>query len=275
MCQKLPNKDFKFCKDLGYINQKFIKNFDEELNEKGYILEVDIDYPKKLHHEHKDLPFLPEKIKINKQTKLTCNFYDKTRYVVHIKLLQQALNHGLKFKKLQRVTEFKQSAWMKEYIMLNIELRKKATNGFEKDFFKMMCNAVFGKTMQNVKSEKDIKLFTTNIQRKKLVNQPNFYSSIWFSNNLLAIEMKKVKVKMNKPIYLGMSIIDISKIPMYEFWYDYLRPKYKENLQLCYMDTDSYVFGVKTKDWYKDILNDIEERFDTSNIQINIPIKKV
>ena len=87
--------------------------------------------------------------------------------------------------------------------------------------------------------------------------------------------MKKVKVKMNKPIYLGMSIIDISKIPMYEFWYDYLRPKYKENLQLCYMDTDSYVFGVKTKDWYKDILNDIEERFDTSNIQINIPIKKV
>ena len=91
---------------------------------------------------------------------------------------------------------------------------------------------------------------------------------------VVAIEMKKVKVKMNKPIYLGMSILDISKIPMYEFWYDYLKPKYKENLQLCYMDTDSYIFGVKTKDWYKDISNEIEKIFDTSNIQRNIPIKK-
>ena len=96
-----------------------------------------------------------------------------------------------------------------------------------------------GKTMQNVRSEKDTKLVTTDAQRNKLVSQPNFYSSKWFSNNLLEIGMKKVKVKMNKPIYLGMSILDISKIPMYEFWYDYLRPKYKENLQLCYMDTDS------------------------------------
>ena len=101
---------------------------------------------------------MPEKIKINKQPNFSCNFYDKTRYVVHIKLLQQALNHGLKLKKVYRVIEFKQSAWMKEYIMLNIELRKKATNDFKKDFFKMLCNAVFGKTMQNVRSEKDIKL---------------------------------------------------------------------------------------------------------------------
>ena len=148
---------------------------------------------------------------------------------------------------------------MKEYIILNIELRKKATDEFEKDFFKMMCNAVFGKTMQNVRSEKDIKLVTTDTLRNKLVSQPKFYSSKWFSKNLLAIEMKKVKVKMNKPIYLGMSILDISKIPMCESWYDYLKPKYKENLQLCYMDTDSYIFGIKTKDWYKDISNDIEK----------------
>ena len=114
---------------------------------------------------------MPEKIKINKQTKLTCNFYDKTRYVVHIKLLQQALNHGLKFEKVHGVTEFKQSAWMKEYIILNIELRKKATNDFEKG------------------SEKDIKLVTADTQRNKLVIQPNFYSSKWFSNNLLANEI--------------------------------------------------------------------------------------
>ena len=207
--------------------------------------------------------------------KITCNFFDKTRHAVHIKLLQQALNHGLKLKKVHRVTEFKQRAWMKEYIMLNIEVRKKASNDFEKDFFKMMRDAIFGKTMQNVRSEKDIKVVTTDIQRNKLVSQHNFYSSKWFSKNLLAIEMKKVKVKMTKPIYLGMLIIDISKIPMHEFWYDYLKPKYKENLQLCYMDTDSYIFGVKTKHWYQDISNDIEKRFDTSNIQTNIPIKGV
>ena len=189
MCQKLPHKDFEYCKDLRYINQKCIKNYNEESSEKGFILEVHIKYQKNLQDKHKDLPFLPEKIKINKQTKLTCNFYDKTRYVVHIKLLQQALNHGLKFKKVHGVTEFKQSAWMKEYIILNIELRKKATNDFEKGFFKMKCNAVFGKTMQNVRSEKDIKLVTSDTQRNKLVIQPNFYSSKWFSNNLLANEI--------------------------------------------------------------------------------------
>ena len=106
MRQKLPMKNFEWCKNLRYINQKFIKNYDEDSSGNGYILEVDVEYLKKFQNEHKDLPFLPKKIKINKQTKLTCNFYDKSRYVVHIKLLQQALNHGLKFKKVYRVIEF-------------------------------------------------------------------------------------------------------------------------------------------------------------------------
>ena len=147
MCQKLPMKNFEWCKNLRYINQKFIKNYDEDSSGNGYILEVDVEYPKKFQNEHKDLPFLPKKIKINKQTKLTCNFYDKSRYVVHIKLLQQALNHRLKLKKVYRVIEFEQRAWMKKYIMPNTELRKKAANDFEKDFFKIRCNAVFGKTV--------------------------------------------------------------------------------------------------------------------------------
>ena len=113
MCQKLPHK---FCKDLRYINQKFIKNYDEDFSEKGYILEVDVEYPKDyyLQNEHRNLSSLPQKIKINSQTKLTANFYDKTRYAVHIKLLQQALNHGLKSKKVHRVIQFEQSAWMKK-----------------------------------------------------------------------------------------------------------------------------------------------------------------
>ena len=194
---------------------------------------------------------------------------------LNIRLLQQALNHGVKFRKVHRVIEFEQSTWMKKYIMLNTELRKKATNDFGKDFVKIMHNAVFGKTMQNVRSEKDIKLFTENFQRNKLVSQPNYHCTKWFSEDLIAIEMRKIKVNMNKPIYLGLPILDISKLTMYEFWHDYLKPKYKENLKLCYMDTDSSTFNIKTEDWCKDISNDIEQRFDTSNIQTNIPIKKV
>ena len=151
--------------------------------------------------------------------------------MVHIKLLRQALDHSLKLKKVHRVIKFEQSAWMKKYIMLNIELRKKASIDLEKDYFKMMRNAAFGKTIQNVRSEKDIKLVATDVQRNKLVSQPNFYSSKYFSENLLAVEMRKIKVNMNKPIYLGMIILDVSKIPMYEFLYDYLRPRYKENIK--------------------------------------------
>ena len=130
----------------------------------------------------------------------------------------------------------------------------------------MMRNTVFGKTMQNVRSEKDIRLFTTDVQRNKLVNQLNFYSSKYFSENLLAVEMRKIKFNMNKPIYLGMTILDVSKIPMYELLYDYLKPRYNENINLCYME-------ILYKNWYKDISNDVKQRFDTSNIQANIPLK--
>ena len=137
-----------------------------------------------------------------------------------------------------------------------------------------MCNAVLGKTMQNVRLEKDIKLVTTDFQRNKLASQPNYHCTKWFSENLLSIEMRKSKVKMNKPIYLGMSILDISKIRMHEFLYDYLKPEYKENINLCYMNTDSFIFNVKTEDWCKYISSNIEKRFDTSNIQANIPLKK-
>ena len=181
MCNKLPIKNFEWVKDLRHINQKFIKNYDEDFSEGGHILEVDVEYSIELQNKHKNLPFLPEKMKINKQTKLPCNFNDKTRYIVHIKLLQQALNDGLKFKKVHRVIEFDQSDWMKKYIMLNIELRKKADNEFKKSFYKMMCNAVFGKTMQDVRSQRDIKLVTTNNKRNKLVSEPNYHSTKWFS----------------------------------------------------------------------------------------------
>ena len=123
---------------------------------------------------------------------------------------------------------------------MNTELRKKAKNDFEKDFFKLMNNAVFGKTMENVRKHRDIKLVTTDKRRNKLVSEPNYYTIKCFSESLVAIEMKKTKIKINKPIYLGLSILEISKILMYEFWYDYIKPKYGDNVKLCYMDTDSF-----------------------------------
>ena len=187
-------------------------------------------------------------------------------------ILKQALNHGLKFKKVHRIIEFNQEAWLKNYIDMNIELSKIAKNDFEKNFFKLMNNAVFGKTMGNVRKHRDIKLVTTDKKRSKLVSETNYHTMNCISEDLSIIEMKRTKVKMNKPIYLGLSILEISKILMYEFWYDYMKPKYDDNVKLRYMDTDSFIMNIKTEDFYKDIANDVEKRFDTSNYEVDRPL---
>ena len=158
---------------------------------------------------------------------------------------------------------------LKPYIEMNTELRKLAKNDFERDLFKLMNNSVFGKTMENIGKHKDIKLVTTDKKRSKLVSEPNYHTINLISEDLSIIEMKKTNVKMNKPIYLGLSILEISKILMYEFWYDYMKPKYNNDVKLCYMDTDSFVMHIKTNDFYKDIASDVENRFDTSNYDVN------
>ena len=155
---------------------------------------------------------------------------------------------------------------------MNTELRKAAKNDFEKDLFKLMNNSVFGKTMENIRKHRDIKLVTMNKKRSKLVSEPNYHTINLISKDLSIIEMKKTKVKMNKPIYLGLSILEISKTLMFEFWYDYMKPKYANNVKLCYMDMDSFIMNIKTNDFYKDISNDLENRFDTSNYEVNRPL---
>ena len=264
MSKKLSVNGFKWT-DNNIINEEFIKNYNEN-DKKGYIFEVDIKYPKKLHDLHSDLPFLPERMEINKCKKLVCNLYNKKKYVVHIKSLKQALNHGLKLKKIHRIIEFNQEAWLKPYIDMNTELRKLARNDFEKDLFKLMNNSVFGKTMEN------IELVTTEKKRSKLVSESNYHTINLISEDLSIIEMKKTKIKMNKPIYLGLSILEISKILMYEVWYDYVKPKFNDNVRLCYMDRDSFVMHIKTNDFYKDIASDVENRLHTSNYEVNRPL---
>ena len=279
MAKILPTNGFKWINNnetaessaKHVINEDFIKNYNES-NDKGYILEVDVKYPKRLHKLQSDLPFLSERMKVNKCKKLVCNLFNKKKYVVHINALKKALNHGLKFKKIHRVIEFNQEAWLKPYIDMNTELRKAAKNDFEKDLFKLMNNSVFGKTMENIRKHRDIKLVTTDKKRSKLVSEPNYHTINLTSEDLSIIEMKKTKVKMNKPIYLGLSILEISKTLMYKFWYDYMTPKYNDNVKLWYMDTDSFIMNIKTNYFYKDIFSDVENRFDTSNYEVNRPL---
>ena len=232
MTEKLPVRGFRWMTDISRMDEEFVRSYDKN-DIKGYILEVDVDYPNELQNLHSDFPFLAESMVINNTKKLVCDLQDRKNYVVHINVLKQALDHGLKLRKVHRVIEFDQEAWLKKYINFSTELRKNALNDFEKDFFKLMNNAVFGKTMENVRKHRDIKLVKTDQRRNKLVSEPNYHTMKLINDNLAIIKMRKVKVKMNKPIYLGLSILEISKITMYEFWYDYVKSKYGNRARLC------------------------------------------
>ena len=155
---------------------------------------------------------------------------------------------------------------------MNTELRMNAENDFHKDFYKLMNNAVYGKTMENVRKHKIIKLVNDDTKRNKLVSEPNYHTTKWLSENLLVIEMKKTSVKMNKPIYLGLAMLSLSKIKMYEYMYNEMKPKYGNRIRLCYMDTDSFIMHIKTENFYKDIAKDVEEKYDTSNYTVERPL---
>ena len=178
--------------------------------------------------------------------------------------MKQAIDHGLVLEKIHRTTEFKQSAWIREYIDYNTRLRTTAKNDFEKDFYKLMNNSVVGKTMENIRKHRNIKFVNNEEEYLKNVMKPNFKSGTLLGPDLMGCEMGKVRVVMNKSVYLGQAILDSSKTIMYEFHYDYMIPKYGDRLKLCYMDTDSLIYSIKTEDFYSDISPDIESRFDTS-----------
>ena len=260
MSQPLPTGGFKWTD----ANPNEISELATR-NDKDYILEEDVSYPKELHNSHNDLPFMCERMEINGVEKLVPNLRDKKNYVIHIQALNQVLQHGLRLDRIHQAIEFNKSPWLKTYIDLNTQLRTAATNDFEKDFFKLMNNSVFGKTMENIRKHGNIGLVTTEEKYLCTVMKPNFKSGVLFGENLMGCEMGKIKVVMNKPVYLSQAILDLSKIVIYEFHYDYMVPKYGlEKLKLCHMDTDSLVYDIKTEDFYEDIANDAEARFDTS-----------
>ena len=268
MSQPLPTGGFKWTDISPNKISKLATRTD-----KGYLLEVDVSYPKEFHKQHNDPPFMCERMEINGVEKLVPNLRDKKSYVIHIQALNQALQHGLRLDRIHRVIEFDQSPWLKTYIDFNTQLRMAATNDFEKDFFKLMNNSVFGKTMENIRKHGNIKLVTTEEKYLCTVMKPNFKSGVLFGENLMGCNIGKIKVVMKKPVYLGQVILDLSKIVMYEFHYDYMVPKYGlEKLGLCYMDMDSLVYDIETEDFYKDIVDNIPARFDTSGYCLNRPL---
>ena len=268
MSNKLPLEGFKWETDLSKFTNDFIKNYNAK-SATGYLFYADIAYPKDLYELHKDLPFLPDRTKVNKVNKLFASVFDKNNYAIHIYALKQALNHGSIIKKSTLVISFNHSTWLKLYIDMNTELRTKAKNDFEKGYFKLKNNAAYGNTMENIRKQRDIRLVNNDEKRKGFASEPNYHATKHISEDLLIMEMKKRELYMNKPIYLGQAILDISKTIMYELWYEYIKPVYGDKVRVCYMDTDSFVMMIETDDFFKDINNDVEQRFDTSNFDKN------
>ncbi|EZA48473.1 hypothetical protein X777_13782 [Ooceraea biroi] len=266
MCQPLPYTDFRWVDDTS----NFEVNVIAPDSPKGYVLEVDLEYPRHLHDAHADLSFCPTRDKPlgKRQDKLLATLYDKKRYVIHYRNLQQCTRHGLRVTKIQRVLEFSQSPWLRDdYIELNTRFRVAAKNDFEKNLYKLMNNAVFSKTMENVRNHFDVKLVTKWDGRygaEAMIAKPNFHSRSVFSSNLIAIEMRKLEVKFNKPIYADMCILDISKVCLYEFHHEYMVPVYHDRCKVMYTDTDSLIYHIECEDVYEQMKRDIA-RFDTSD----------
>ena len=264
MSEKLPTHGFKW---LSFVEiEKLFNNQVLQVWEKiPCILEVDLEYPENLHDLHNDYPFCPERVECkNGVKKLIPNLRDKTKYIIHYKNLIQCLRAGMKLKKIHRGIKFVESKWMKPYIDKNTNLRAKAKNNFEKDYYKLMNNSVFGKTMENLRNRVDVRLVNTKEKLRKLVAKPNFKSRKIFNENLVSVHMSKTSLLMNKPIYLGMCILDLSKIIMYDFHYNYIKSKYEDKAKLLFTDTDSLMYEIETEDFYKDISGDVKDRFDTS-----------
>ena len=263
--QKLPTHGFKWLTS-GEMEKLFNNQIVQVWEKIPCILEVDLEYPKKLHDLHNDYPLCPERVECkNKVEKLIPNLRDKKNYVIHYKNLIQCLKLGMKLKKIHRGIKFVESEFMKSYIDTNTKLRAQAKNNFEKDFFKLMNNSVFGKTIENIRKRVDVKLVNTEEKFKKLAAKPNYDGRKIFGENLISVHMKKTSLTMNKPVYLGMCILDLSKTLMYDFHYNYIIPKYGNKAKLLFTDTDSFLYEIETEDFYKDISGDVRDRFDTSD----------
>ena len=279
MSQSLPTHGFKWMKNLtidtlmsildkancSMTDPKEQGGFGGRHSRRGYIFEVDLECPPDLWTAHNDYPLAPEKMIVNGVEKLICHFKPRKNYVVHYRNLRQYLEMGMRITAVHRGISFNQSFWMEPYIRKNAELRKTAANSFEKGFFKLMNNSVFGKTIENIRKRQNIILVDDRKKAVKLTSRPNFDRATIFDKNLIAVHMKKTEVYFNKPVYVGQAILDLSKTLMFNFHYNYIQKKYKDRAELLFTDTDSLMYQIYTDDFYKDTSHDIETKFDTSD----------
>ncbi|CAI6359127.1 unnamed protein product [Macrosiphum euphorbiae] len=241
----------------------------------GRVYEVDVSYPRHLHNGHNDLPFLPQNSvpRGSKVRKLMATFEKKENYIVHYRNLQQAIKNGLIVEKVHRVIQFNQSDWLAKYIDLNTEMRKKARNAFEKDFFKLMNNAVFGKTMESKRKQLKIELVSCERRLQKCINKTTFKHCTNYNENLNAVALENKIIKFDKPIYIGFSVLDISKTLMYDYHYNVMQKHYRDKIKLMYTDTDSLIYHIKTTDFYEDLAanHSLLDRMDTANLPSDHP----
>jgi len=262
MLTELPFKDFEWVNDLNIDVTKIADD-----SEVGYILEVDIEYPKYLHKSHNDFPFLPinECPPNSKAKKLLTTLSSKKNYIVHYKNLKQAILNGIKVTKIHRAISFSQSKWMASYIELCTTMRVEAKNEFEKNFWKLLINSVFGKCMENVRARTSIKLVSSAKKARKLMVKTNFKDRTIYTENLMAIHQRKEIIKFDKAIYVGFAILDVSKTFMYDFHYNVMKKKYGAKISSLYSDTDSLVYAIQTTNFFDDLKNSLLPYFDTSN----------
>lgn len=281
MCNKLPINGFKWITKAENITQAEIMKLNPD-DEHGMTLEVDLGYPEHLHDLHNDYPLAVEKMRVqshmiskfNKDLserfkvidgckKLIPNLQNKNNYVVHLSALQFFIKKGLLVKRVHRAISYKQSPWLKTFIDFNTALRAAAKNDVEKDLYKLGNNSVFGKTMESVRTRINLKVRTSEKLFLKDIADPTFMSMKIYSENMVACQKQRSVISLNKPIYVGQAILDLSKVHMYKFWYEYLKPKYGSNIKLLATDTDSLIYHVKTEDLYKDMKKD-SHMFDMS-----------
>ena len=286
MSQYLPTGGFRWMTEKQ-IDKLDLTKYKEDSN-RGLILEVDLEYPKELHNLHNDYPLGPEKVKVTEDMlsgyckriadkynistglvhKLIPTLKNKEKYVLHYRNLQLYTDLGLKVVKVHRALKFNQSAWLKQYIDFNTQKRINAKNAFEKDFFKLMNNSVFGKTMENLRKRVDVRLVTDEKKLMKMTSKPTYVSSKIFNENLVAVHKIKETLTLNRPAYVGMCILDLSKTLMYDFHYNFVKKKYGSKAKLLFTATDSLTYEIKADDVYQDFWND-KEKFDNSDYPEN------
>ena len=292
MNQNLPCSDFEWI-DGNELSKIDWQNINTETNV-GYIIEIDLIYPKELHDLHKDFPLCPERMKIpntflskyqidtlellkkygyrrTATEKLMLTLFDKTNYVLHFKNLKLYLQLGMKIQGFHRGIKFHQSKVLSPYIKLNTKLRKQAKNDFEKDLFKLMNNSVFGKSIQDNRKHLNVILAMNEKQAENAIRKPTFEQFNIIDENKAIIKMKKPSIKLDKPIFIGFTVLELSKHLMYDYKYNLFQKYYGDKIQLCYTDTDSFIFEIQSNTFIEELKNVFGEIMDFSNFKTDHP----